>query len=317
MPEDYYADLGVDRGASQTEIEKAYRNLARKYHPDLNQDDKTAKTKFQQVQRAFEVLKDPEKRENFDRYGTDQPMGPGGPGGNPFSGGRAGPGGVEFDFSEIFGGGFSSGGAGFEDVMRNMGAGQRPRRPSRGRDIQHELTVPFATAVSGGDAQLNIRRGDGKTECLEVKIPAGIEDNKTIRLRGQGEAAPNGEGSPGDILIKVRVSPHPCFSRRGKNLEIRVPVTVSEAALGIKVEIPAPRGALSLSIPPGTSSGTKLRMKGHGVASARGSAGDLIAEVQIVLPAKIDPKAEAVYRELAETECERKQINEVRNNLKW
>lgn len=316
MSEDYYAVLGVDRGASQAELEKAYRELARKYHPDLNPEDKTAKTKFQEVQHAFEVLKDPEKREMFDRYGTDQPMGPGGPGGNPFAGG----GGAEFDFSEIFGGGFGSGGGNFEEVIRNMGGGRTARgpvRPTRGRDLQHELTVPFATAILGGDAQLNVRRGEGKTESIGVKIPAGIEDGKKIRLRGQGETAAGGAGSSGDILILIRVSPHPYFSRRGNNLEIRVPVTVPEAALGAKIEIPAPQGAIALTIPAGTASGSKLRMKGHGVVPSRGSAGDLIAEIQIVFPKTIDGKVESIYRELADVTNAEEQSNAVRKKLKW
>lgn len=315
MAEDYYSVLGVDRGAPQSEIEKAYRDQARKYHPDLNPDDKTAKTKFQEVQRAFEVLKDPEKREMYDRYGSSfESMGSGGPGGNPFTGG--GQGGAEFDFSEFFGDRFGGGqgGGGFEDIFRNMGAaqaGQRTRRPQRGRDIAHPLTVPFATAVLGGKAQLNVQRGDGKVEPIEVTIPAGIENGKKLRLKGQGEKSPGADS--GDILITVLVSPHPCFTRQRNNLEIHVPVSVAEAALGAKVDIPSPRGTISLTIPPGTSSGAKLRIKGQGVTPDGAPPGDLIAEVLVVMPDKMDEEAEKLFRQLGEL-----QKNEnPRQKLSW
>ena len=177
MSDDYYAVLGVSRGASTAEIEKAYRELARKYHPDMNPDDSSAETKFQEVQRAYEVLKDPEKREMFDRYGSSFDAAGGGPGGgNPFTGAGypggggfhyegTGPGGATFDFSEIFGGGR---GGGFEDVIRNMGGRRQRPQPQRGRDIEHRLTIPFTTAVVGGEAQLQIQRANGKTERIEV-----------------------------------------------------------------------------------------------------------------------------------------------------
>ena len=314
MSEDYYSVLGVARGASQSEIEKAYRDLARKHHPDLNPDDKNAKAKFQEVQRAFEVLKDPEKREMFDRYGSSfESMGAGGPRGNPFTG--AGPGGVEFDFGEVFGDRFGGGQAGLEDIIRNMGGANtraRSSRPQRGRDIHHELKVPLATLILGGEALLNIRRADGNVEQIKVKIPAGIEDGKKIRLRGQGEAPASGKGDHGDILIAILVSPHPCFTRRRNNLEVRVPVTVTEAALGAKVEVPSPQGTITLTIPAGTSSGAKLRVKGHGATPPGGSPGDLIAEIQIVLPDKIDEQTEQLLRQLGE-----QYQDDPRKNLKW
>lgn len=307
MSEDYYKTLGIARGASQTDIEKAYRELARKYHPDLNPDDKTAKKKFQEVQRAFEVLKDPEKREMYDRYGSsfDSMGGGGGPaGGRPFTGG--GPGGAEFDFSDFFGERFGQGGqggAGFEEIFRHMsggGGGPRRSRTTRGSDLQHELHVPFATAVLGGQAQVSVQRAGGKVETIQVKIPAGIEDGKKIRLRGQGEPPPTGKGQPGDILITIRTSPHPVFSRSGNNLEIRVPVTVAEATLGAKVEIPSPTGTITLSVPPGTSSGAKLRVRGHGVKPAKGSPGDLLAEIQVAVPKQVDDETKAALSKMDE-----------------
>ena len=313
MPDDYYQTLGVARGASQTEIEKAYRDLARKCHPDLNPDDKTAKQKFQQLQRAFEVLKDPEKREMYDRYGSSfESMGAAGPEGNPFAGGA--PGGVEFDFSDFFGERFGrgTGSGGVEEILREMGGGGRRRqRAKRGGDIQHELRVPFATSVLGGEAQITVQRANGKVETLQVKIPAGIDDGKKIRLRGQGEP-PTGRGEHGDILITVRVSPHPLFRRSGNNLELRVPVTMAEAALGAKIEIPSPSGAITLSVPPGTSSGAKLRVRGHGVQPTKGTVGDLLAEIQIMSPKSVDDDAIEVLRQLDD-----RYDGNPRDNLQW
>ena len=327
MSDDYYAVLGVSRGASTAEIEKAYRELARKYHPDMNPDDSAAEAKFQEVQRAYEVLKDPEKREMFDRYGSsfDAAGGAAG-GGNPFTGGAypggggfnfesGGPGGATFDFSEIFGAG--GGGGGFEDVIRNMSGRRQRSQPQRGRDIEHRLSIPFTTAVLGGEAQLQIQRASGKTERIEVKIPAGIEDGKKIRLRGQGESSADGASPAGDLFIQVAVSEHPCFTRKGNNLTVRVPLTPSEAALGTKVEIPAPRGAISLTIPPGTSSGARLRVKGHGVSRHDSNAGDLLAEIQISLSESLSEGAKKLYAELAEEPGERAHRDLLRSKLTW
>jgi curved DNA-binding protein len=301
MQEDVYKVLGVDRGASQSDIEKAYRDLARKHHPDLNPDDKSAKERFQKVQQAFEVLKDPEKREMYDRYGSSfESMGGGQPGGNPFTGGT--PEGFEFDFSQFFGERFGREGANFEEAFGAAGrAGTRaPQRRMRGRDIRHELKIPFNTAVAGGDAQISVQRADGRIETIRVKIPVGIDDGKVIRLRGQGEASADPRGETGDILISVLVSPHPCFRRNGNNLEVRVPVTIAEATLGAKVEIPSPSGVITLTVPSGTSGGSKLRVKGYGVQPTGRAPGDLLAEIQIVLPDKLSDEACEMVRRLDE-----------------
>jgi DnaJ-class molecular chaperone len=152
--------------------------------------------------------------------------------------------------------------------------------------LQNVLQIPFQTAVTGGDAQVTVQR-DGKLETIAVKIPPGIEEGQKIRLRGQGERA-GPDAPPGDILIHVRVAPHPHFERRGKNLHVRVPVTLAEAVVGSKIDVPTPRGTIALSVPPGTSSGKKLRVKGHGVAGKDAPPGDLIAEIQIMLPPDLD-----------------------------
>jgi DnaJ-class molecular chaperone len=296
MTEDYYKILGTDRGASQEEIQKAYRKLARTYHPDLNPDDKSAKEKFQEIQKAYDVLNDPKKREMYDRYGSQfESMGEGGPQWQQFHGGEAGY--QDIDFSQVFGGGSGGGGfGGFEDILRQFaGGGQstgrrhrgRQARPQRGADLHHDLEIPFNTAINGGEAQVSLRRPDGQIETIMVKIPAGIEDGKKIRVRGQGDQSPTG-GAAGDLLIRVHVAKHPCFRRRGNDLEVSVPVTVTEAAVGAKVDLPTPQGkTVSLKVPPCTSSGKRLRLKGMGVPSAAGP-GDLYADIQIVLPESLD-----------------------------
>ncbi len=324
MAEDYYKILGVRRDASQAEIQKAYRELARKYHPDMNPDDKTAKTKFQQVEKAFDVLNDPEKREMYDRYGSSfETMGAGGPHAGPAWGGGpgAGPGGVGaegFDFSQFFGERFGeepAGGFGeiFGQFRRAAGRGPGKTAASRrrGADVRHELKIPFQTSITGGEAQLTLRRSSGKTETITVKIPATIEDGKKIRVRGQGEPGPRG-GASGDILITIRVAAHPCFQRRGNHLHVKVPVTLAEAALGAKVDVPTPRGTVSLSIPAGSSSGTKLRVKGHGAAPKNGPPGDLLAEIQIVLPEEIGDSDRQAFEQFG-----RRHPQDPRANLHW
>jgi len=288
MAEDYYATLGVQRGASDEEIQKAYRQLARQYHPDLNPDDAQAKQKFQEVQNAFEVLSDSKKREMYDRYGSAyESVGPGGAGPQPWPSGGGGPG-FDINMEDLFGGG---GGSGFSDLFKNFGQrGKRQTRraaPARGSNIDYELTVPFTTVVLGGEAQIAVQRHDGRTETIQVKVPAGIEDGKKIRLRGQGNPSPNG-GAEGDLMIKVKSAPHPHFRRLGKRLDVRVPITLAEALAGGKVDVPTPYGTVTLTVPPGTSSGAKLRLKGQGVKSAEGTSGDLFAELQIVLPQGIE-----------------------------
>ncbi len=326
MAEDYYKTLGVARDASPADIQKAYRKLARKHHPDLNPDDKTAKTKFQEVQRAFDVLNDPSKRELYDRYGSSfESMGAGG--GPHGGGGRttwgAGPsGGEEVDFSQLFGERFGSDpSGGFGDIFnqfRRAGGRQKreagPQSPRRGSDLATELEIPFTTAVLGGQAQISVQRQDGHMETLNVKIPPGIDEGKRIRLRGQGEAVAG--GTPGDILLTIHVAPHPWFTRHGKDLEVRLPVTLAEAALGSKVDVPTPRGTITLRIPPGTSSGKRLRIKGHGVAGRNGEAGDLFAEAQIVLPAKLDDEAVELVKKLDE-HVQAVQPQDPRHDLRW
>lgn len=296
MAADHYETLGVTRQATPEEIQKAYRAMARKHHPDLNPKDTKAKEKFQQVQAAFDVLNDPQKRELYDRYGNAYETfgggaGPQRPGPNPWANsGGAGQGGYDVNFEDLFGGGGMGGGegsGGFADLFKTFKQRNKRAAPARGQNIEHTLTVSFATAVLGGEAQISLQRADGRTESLRVKIPAGIEPGKKIRLRGKGEESGNG-GQAGDILIKVEVAPHPHFRRQGNRLDVRVPITLAEAIGGGKIDVPTPNGTITMTIPPGTSSGKKLRAKGQGVKSTSGETGDLFAEVMIVVPPGLD-----------------------------
>jgi DnaJ-class molecular chaperone len=324
--EDYYSVLGVPKNASQAEIQKAYRELARKYHPDMNPDDKTAKKKFQKVQAAFDVLNNPEKREMYDRYGSSfETMGAGhAPGGQAWNwspgAGATGPGGFnveDVDLGEFLGERFGQeapGGFGdlFGQFRRAAGKFRKPSGGSqRSGDLVQDLQIPFSMSITGGEMQLAVQRPSGKTETIAVKIPPGIEDGKKIRLRGQGQPAARG-GTPGDILLTVRVLPHPYFHRRGNHLHVRVPVTLGEAVAGAKVDVPTPHDTVTLSIPPGTSSGAKLRVKGHGVAPKNGPPGDLLAEIQIVLPKQLSEADRQSLRQI-----DQHYTQNPRSDLRW
>jgi DnaJ-class molecular chaperone len=324
MAEDYYATLGVARAASQDDIQKAYRKLAKKFHPDMNPDDKAAQKKFKEVQQAYDVLSDQKKRKMYDQFGPQfEQMGAGG---GPAWSGQVPPGFGGFDFGGGGGGEanlppelqdllrqFTGGGGGFQ-----FGGGPSPRRRSRrppaqpGGNVQHKVEVPFRTAVTGGEVSLRLVRPGKKTDTITVKIPAGIEDGKTIRLRGQGEPSPNG-GDAGDLLITVSVAPHSHYRRDGLDLIARVPVTLAEAALGAKVDVPTPHGTISLKVPPGTSSGTRLRAKGQGIKASDGQVGDLYAEIAILIPKEMDDASADLVRQL---DARWKQRNP-RADLEW
>lgn len=325
MATDYYKVLGVKRGATDAEIRKAYRELARKYHPDLNPDDAEAKRRFQEVQEAFETLSDPQKREMYDRYGSSfRYAGTGGGAGGP--GGQYGFEFQDIDLGDLFGSRFGpdeedlSGLGGFADMFRSFrqGPGRTSARArtsrgtrARGVDVHQEIHIPFKLAVTGGDYEVQRRRADGRVESLTVKIPKGIEDGRKIRLRGQGEASLPGLQA-GDLILTVRVQPHPFFERRDNNLYVKVPVTLKEAAMGAVVDIPSPRGTIALRIPPGTSSGKKLRVKGYGVEPSKGPAGDLYAEIQIVLPENLGEEGRQAVESL-----ERAYRRSPRTQLHW
>jgi DnaJ-class molecular chaperone len=324
MAEDYYKTLGISKSATTGEIQKAYRKLARQYHPDrfVDSDDKeraNAKQMFQKVQQAYDVLSDQNKRQLYDQYGEgfDQMAG-----GNPFAGaGRAGGGGNpygSFDFSQIFGGAGGAGGkggGGFEDILRQMGGGARrggpqaPPPPSKDLDIEKEITISFGVAVLGGKHQLRLTRPNGKVESIDIKIPAGIEQGQKIRLKGQGHSGPR--GASGDLMVKVKIAGHPKFTRTGLNLNLTVPITLREAAEGAKIDVPTPHGTVTLSVPPGSSSGKSLRLKGMGIRAKNGS-GDQYVTLQIVIPEEITPDQMKLLHQL-----KGKWNEQVREELHW
>jgi DnaJ-class molecular chaperone len=321
MAEDHYETLGVPRTASAEDIRKAYRDLARKYHPDLHPDDDAAKDKFKRVQNAFDVLNDASKREMYDRYGPGfEGVGSGGPQGGwsgPFPGGGGGGGfggGAEIDLESLFGGG----GGGFEELFgRATGGGRGGRRRTAarpGQDIQARIEIPFRLAIDGGKTEMRVERGAGKTETISVTIPQGIPDGARMRLRGQGLPG-SGGGPAGDILLEVRIQPHAVFRREGDTLEVNLPVTLAEAIEGAKVDLPTPWGTITLRIPPKTSSGRKLRAGGMGVRHANGAKGDLIAEVQIMLPESAE--GPAVEQLLEAARAAQAGSSDPRTALRW
>lgn len=291
MANDYYKTLGVERSASQDEIAKAYRKLARKFHPDLNPDDQNAKKRFQEIQAAYDTLNDPEKRKKYDQFGEAyEQFGAGG----PFGGGGGGnwnAGGGGFDFGDIFGSG-AAGGVDLGDLFRQFGGGGggRTRRgaPARGHDIAAEIEVPLRTMIEGGEMQFQLQR-EGKAEAIKVKIPAGIEPGKKIRLRGQGGPMPGGK--PGDLLLTIRLQAHPGIKLSGNTIELKLPITLSEAIHGAKIDVMTAKGTVTVTIPPMSSSGKKLRIKGQGFPSPNGPPGDMLVELHIKLPDVIPSSA--------------------------
>lgn len=291
MADDYYATLGVSKSASKDEIRKAYKKLAREFHPDVKPDDKAAAEKFKQIQEAYAVLSDDEKRQQYDQYGrVFNGAGPF-PGGNPFEG-------AEFDLGDLFGGLFGQGGGAAGSPFG--GARQRQPRPSNGQDIRAEITVPFQVAMQGGEHEITLTRGSNR-DRLSVRIPAGVSDGQAIRLAGQGHPGHHG-GRPGNVIVTVRVAEHPWFRREGNNLIVEVPITPAEAALGAKVEVPTlDEGNLVLTVPPGTSGGARLRLRGKGVTDARTKQrGDELVVIKIAVPVELSETQRTLYEQLRE-----------------
>jgi curved DNA-binding protein len=307
---DYYEILGVARDATPEAIKKAYRGLARKYHPDVNPGDKSAEGRFKEVQSAYDILSDQEKRALYDRHGRAafEGMAASGPRANANEwasrfGGE--PGFENIDLSDLIGSfgagrGEDTGNASiFEDLMGRVRGG-RPGRQRGGRTLEAHLTIPFRTAVKGGETTIEIQRATGKTESLVVKIPPGIDTGAKLRLKGQGEPGAKGTAA-GDLTITIEVEPHPYFKREGHNLQVEVPVSVSEAILGAKIDVPALDGMKSLTIPPGSSSGLKLRLKGQGIPATAGKpGGDLFVVLKIIVPKNIDAASRQLIEQFSE-----------------
>jgi len=383
---DYYEALGVARGADADEIRKAYRRLARKYHPDLNPGDKAAEERFKKVQEAYDVLSDEEKRKVYDQYGFYSPNIP--PNGGPFAGGGgpgAGAGGGMnfdgFDFSEFMRQQQASGssgtrereseGYGFRDIFSNIFGREQQQRPTtpqpeRGSDLEYGLNIDFWQSIRGTQIKLNISRqetcetchgtgaaGNGVIVCpecdgtgtvtqmagamkfnltcprcggsgrlknacgtcrgegrishpdtVEVRIPQGVTSGSRLRVAGKGNAGAAG-GPAGDLYITVRVEEHPFFKRNGDNIEVEVPLTVSEAGLGAKIEVPTVDGRALLKIPQGTQNGQKFRLRDKGVFNGRKNMrGDEIVEVVLRAPDVHNERTRELLRELAQIQGE-------------
>jgi curved DNA-binding protein len=300
---DYYKTLGVSRTATRDEIRKAYKKIARENHPDVKPDDKAAAERFKQATEAYEVLGDEDKRKQYDQFGAAYRHA-GGAAGSPF-GQRGGSGpidlsdlfGGEFDLGDLFGG--AAGGGGVRGGFRGGAGTQRGPQPMRGQDIRTVIQVPFHVSAVGGSHDITLQRG-GEVEKLEVKVPAGMKPGGTLRLSGKGEPGING-GPAGDLLVTVNVAAHPYFRREGNNVLVDVPLTLSEAGLGAKVDVPTLTGEqVTLTIPPGTPSGAKLRLKGKGFPDQKTKQpGDQFVVVKIVPPRTLPDSARELLQQFA------------------
>ncbi len=308
MTKNLYHVLGVSKEASESEIKSAYRKLARKYHPDLNKDNKEAAEKFKEISCAYDILGDKEKRKKYDNNEIDCDGKPTGFGAGGFSGGEGfggfgngtyrtystsgnpfGAGGGGFDFSSIFG----------DDIFSQFGGsaqgfgGRAARGPRKGEDIAYSMKVDFLTAAKGGETSVIIQ---GKN--INVKIPAGTLDGQTLRLKGLGQEGFNG-GPKGDVLITINVDRHPYFSLDGLNVLLDLPVSIKEAVLGAKVTIPTISGKVAVTIPPYSSSGEKLRLKGKGLKNKSGQ-GDQIVSLKIVSPKNKNTELEKALQDMGD-----------------
>ncbi len=326
MAKDYYNILGVPRTADDTAIKKAYRKLAKKYHPDVNTEPEAGQ-RFAEVQEAYEVLSDKGKRRRYDQYGHAGVHGgaTGAGGEGPFGGGwrasNTGPGGFSFRtasvdpsefedlFGQFFGGrGRQAGGAGGFAGFGG-GAGTSTRRPRKGRDIEHTLTVPFVTAARGGTTSIRLG-GGGADQTLDVKVPAGTADGAKLRLRGKGQPTPAG-GEAGDLILTIRVADHPYFRRDGLDLEVDVPISIDEAVFGATVDVPTLNGRATLKVPPGSGGGRKLRLRGAGIRNSRGQQGDLYAVLRIDVPETLTDEQRQGFERL------RGELPDPRRNVDW
>lgn len=300
---DFYAALGVDKQASAADIKKAYRKKARTLHPDANANDPAAEARFKEVGEAYAVLSDPEKRQQYDAVramagGARFTAGPGGPGGaggfEDLLGGLFGQGAQNVRFRTP-GGGAQAGGVppGFEDLLgmfaQQGGAGYErtaTRGPRPGADVQATTTLPFLDAANG--TTVTLQSVDGRT--VRARIPAGVRDGQRIRLRGKGQQGDAGAPA-GDLVITVKVQPHPVFTADGTNLRVTVPISFDEAALGGTIDVPTlDGGTVTLKVPAGTPSGRTLRARGRGISGSKGT-GDLLVTVEVVVPQKLDGAA--------------------------
>ncbi|MDD5126721.1 MAG: DnaJ C-terminal domain-containing protein [Dehalococcoidales bacterium] len=326
MSKDYYNTLGVKRDASAAEIKQAYRRLARKYHPDVNPNDKSAEARFKEINEAYEVLSDAGKRKKYDQFGDKWQYA------DQFA--QAGQSGRQWDFADFSDGGgasFQSGDMGslFEELLRGTGAGGFGRRtrtaPQRGQDIESPVEVTLEEAFTGTRRMMSLQSQEPCATCggtgriqnvacsvcrgagaaaslkrLEVTIPAGVDNGSRVRIAGKGQPGYR-SGPAGDLYLVISVLPHAQFERKGDELHVEVPVPLTLAVLGGEVQVPTPRGKLSLKIPPETQNGRVFRLSGQGMPHLSDSArGDMFATVNVVLPTRLSDEEKEIFRRLKE-----------------
>ncbi|MDK6275847.1 DnaJ C-terminal domain-containing protein [Pseudoglutamicibacter cumminsii] len=302
VEKDFYAALGVSKDASEADIKKAYRKLARKYHPDTNKDNPEAEKKFKDISEAYSVLSDEQQRKEYDAI---RAMGSGA----RFTAGGGG-GGFEDIFGDVFGGGgggggqrvrysTGGGGAGFEDILGGMfgggggGFGGFQQRPQRGADRKAETTISFKGSIEG--TTIGLRTRDG--EVIEIRVPAGVRDGQTIRAKGKGEP---GAAGAGDLLVTVRVNEHPFFKRDGNDITVEVPVSFNEAALGATISVPTISGEnVRMKVPAGSPSGKRMRLRGRGVKTSKRT-GDMYVVLNIVVPKDLSEEAKKAVEDYAQ-----------------
>ncbi|MBT5498154.1 MAG: J domain-containing protein [Alphaproteobacteria bacterium] len=288
---DPYDILGVGNGASEADIKRAYRKIAKETHPDTHPGDEAVEQRFKEAAAAYDLLSDKEKRGQFDRGEIDAE-------GKPKA---------DFAFNRAYSGGgggfgFGGGSAGMEDVFSDLFGGMRGGRRGGmgsipGADVRYTVRIDFLSAVKGVRRRIN--RHDGKT--LDVNIPPGTEDGQSLRLKGQGLQGKGG-GPAGDAFVEVQVDAHPFFTRDKSDIEVELPISIDEAVLGAKIKVPTVDGPVSVTVPPNTSSGTRLRLKGRGVPASRpsGTPGDQYVRLKIVLPEQSDEELEEFFRQWGE-----------------
>ena len=295
---DYYEVLGVSKNASDDEIKKAYRKLAIKYHPDKNPGDKAAEEKFKEINEAHDVLSDKQKRARYDQFGH---AGVGGAGGNPFGGGAGNPFGQggTFNFNgQTFNFDFGAGGGSvFDDILGSIFGNGGARRARRGADYQAGVTLTFEEAIFGTTKSVSVNGSD-----LKVKIPAGIDDGMSIRLRGKGGPAPESGAEPGDLYVRVRVKPHKHLTREGAIILSEQHVSMVDAALGCEIDVETVDGTVTMKVPAGTQSGTPFKLSGHGVPfRSDGDRGPHIVTVIVETPKNLSRKQKELLEQFRDS----------------
>jgi molecular chaperone DnaJ len=294
MEKDYYAELGVDKDADHKTIKKAFRKLAREFHPDTNRDDDASEARFKEINEAYDTIGDKEQRKEYD-HAREMGYFVGGPAGNQqyvrvedllgdigYGGAGQGRGGSSQD---LFGG--------FQDLF---GGGRRQPMPQKGQDVSGQITLSFHESLGGPTSEFTVG-----SNTVKVKIPKGVADGTKVRVRGRGGPGANG-GPPGDLYVEVRVGEHPLFGRSGKkNLTINVPITYTEAALGAVISVPTLNGTTKIRVPAGTQSGTTMKITGKGVESAK-STGDLLVTIAIAIPTEVSDDEKEALESLQESE---------------